>query len=158
MCEAQDIIMAVKKHPCLWDIKNNDYHNRDMKEWAWHQVCKEVVNDYETFTDKTNTCGCSAFGHSCYGGHGKRSGDAPVEELGQEETPPHPVYPHSSYRILASGDDIIPIRDGGVFEREDNPGPRDVVKMKLRNIVKHWMENYRRSQQNNDDGYFIETL
>ncbi|CAB3260917.1 unnamed protein product, partial [Arctia plantaginis] len=91
--------------------------------------------------------GCSAFGHSCFGGHGKRSGDTSMElsnqelvarhQLGQEETPPHPVYPHSGYSgILSAGDDIIPIRDGGVYDRED-PN-KDAMKMKLRNIFKHW--------------------
>ncbi|XP_022123410.2 neuropeptide CCHamide-2 [Pieris rapae] len=107
--------------------------------------------------------GCSAFGHSCFGGHGKRSENSQASgseilsgrQLGQEETPPHPVYPHSGYGILPSGDDIIPIRDGGVYERDENP--RDVMKMKLRNIVKNWMENFRRSQQN-EDGVYIETL
>ncbi|CAK1543845.1 unnamed protein product [Leptosia nina] len=108
--------------------------------------------------------GCSAFGHSCYGGHGKRSGDSLQpsssellgrRQLGQEETPPHPVYPHSGYGILPSGDDIIPIRDGGVFEREDSA--RDVMNMKLRNIVKHWMDSFRRLQQN-EDGLYVETL
>ncbi|CAK1579099.1 unnamed protein product [Parnassius mnemosyne] len=113
--------------------------------------------------------GCSAFGHSCFGGHGKRSSDNSIidgrnsdmverRQLGQEETPPHPVYPHSGFSgILPSGDDIIPVRDGGVYEREENNFARDVMKYKLRNIVKNWMENYRRSQQN-DDGYFLETL
>nr|C0HKT1.1 RecName: Full=Neuropeptide CCHamide-2; Short=CCHa; Flags: Precursor [Agrotis ipsilon] len=116
--------------------------------------------------------GCSAFGHSCFGGHGKRSGDTSAmdqlsnqdgvlmarHQLGQEETPPHPVYPHSGYNVLASGDDIIPIRDGGVYDREDGGAAREVMKMKLRNIFKHWMDNYRRSQQNPDDGYYIESL
>ncbi|KOB51929.1 CCHamide, partial [Operophtera brumata] len=31
-------------------------------------------------------------------------------QMGQEETPPHPGYPH--YNALQPGDDIIPIRDG----------------------------------------------
>ncbi|XP_041968126.1 neuropeptide CCHamide-2 [Aricia agestis] len=109
--------------------------------------------------------GCSAFGHSCFGGHGKRSGDSPLgssssnelvarNQLGQEETPPHPVYPHN-YGMLPSGDDIIPIRDGGVFDREESA--RDVMKMKLQNIFKHWMDSYRRSQQT-DDSYLLDTL
>ncbi|KAJ8718868.1 hypothetical protein PYW07_016424 [Mythimna separata] len=114
--------------------------------------------------------GCSAFGHSCFGGHGKRSGDSTAmdqlssqdlmarHQLGQEETPPHPVYPHSGYNVLPSGDDIIPVRDGGVYDREDAGAAREVMKMKLRNIFKHWMDNYRRSQQNPDDGYYIESL
>lgn len=33
-------------------------------------------------------------------------------QMGQEETPPHPGYPH--YNALQPGDDIIPIRDGGM--------------------------------------------
>ncbi|XP_075976050.1 neuropeptide CCHamide-2 [Anticarsia gemmatalis] len=111
--------------------------------------------------------GCSAFGHSCFGGHGKRSGDTSMDlssqdlmarhQLGQEETPPHPVYPHSGYSgVLPSGDDIIPIRDGGVYDRDD-VAAREVMKMKLRNIFKHLMDYYRRSQQT-DDGYYTENL
>ncbi|NP_001123587.1 neuropeptide CCHamide-2 [Bombyx mandarina] len=110
--------------------------------------------------------GCSAFGHSCFGGHGKRSGEpAPMDmanqdmmvrhQLGQEETPPHPGYPHSSYNVLQPGDDIIPIRDGGVYDHD--AAARDVMKYKLRNIFKHWMDNYRRSQNTNDE-YFLETI
>ncbi|XP_022825739.1 uncharacterized protein LOC111355880 isoform X1 [Spodoptera litura] len=117
--------------------------------------------------------GCSAFGHSCFGGHGKRSGDTAAmdlssqelmvrHQLGQEETPPHPVYPHSGYNVLPSGDDIIPIRDGGeddsVYDHEESARAREVMKMKFRNIFKHWMDNYRRSQQNPDDGYYVESL
>ncbi|XP_053605788.1 neuropeptide CCHamide-2 isoform X2 [Plodia interpunctella] len=107
--------------------------------------------------------GCSAFGHSCFGGHGKRSDSAmdtspemiARHQPGQEETAPHPVYPHSGYNgVLPPGDDIIPVRDGGVYE---DAAAKDVMKFKLRNIVQHWMDNYRRSQQN-DDGYFIENL
>ncbi|KAL0831822.1 hypothetical protein ABMA28_001353 [Loxostege sticticalis] len=112
--------------------------------------------------------GCSAFGHSCFGGHGKRSGDTAAidttqelmarHQLGQEETPPHPGYPHSGYSgLLPSGDDIIPVRDGGVYDREDSAS-RDAIQFKLRNIVKHWMDNMRRSQQNNDDAYIIDNL
>ncbi|XP_026727229.1 neuropeptide CCHamide-2 isoform X1 [Trichoplusia ni] len=113
--------------------------------------------------------GCSAFGHSCFGGHGKRSGDTAAmdqlssqdlvarHQLGQEETPPHPGYPRSGYNVLPSGDDIIPIRDGGLYDREEG-ATREAMQLKLRNIFKHWMENYRRSQQNPDDGYYIENL
>ncbi|XP_028174365.1 neuropeptide CCHamide-2 [Ostrinia nubilalis] len=111
--------------------------------------------------------GCSAFGHSCFGGHGKRSDIAAIDQtnqdliarhqLGQEETPPHPGYPHSGYSgLLPLGDDIIPVRDGGVYDREDGAS-RDAIKFKLRNIVKHWMDNMRR-QQNNDDAYIIDNL
>ncbi|VVC94286.1 unnamed protein product [Leptidea sinapis] len=91
--------------------------------------------------------GCSAFGHSCFGGHGKRSDNAILNpssielgrrQLGQEETPPHPVYPHA-----------------GIYEN-DGSNERSFMKMKLRNIVKHWMDNLRRSQTN--DGYYIESL
>lgn len=37
-------------------------------------------------------------------------------QMGQEETPPHPGYPH--YNALQPGDDIIPIRDGGMETNE----------------------------------------
>ncbi|KAI5634229.1 CCHamide precursor [Phthorimaea operculella] len=108
--------------------------------------------------------GCSAFGHSCFGGHGKRSDsslmDPAIEmgrrQLGQEETPPHPGYPHPAYSILTPGDDIIPVRDGGVYDHDDSAA-REVMKYKLRNIVKHWMEQYRRSQKN-DDAYIVDSM
>ncbi|XP_039750755.1 neuropeptide CCHamide-2 [Pararge aegeria] len=108
--------------------------------------------------------GCSAFGHSCYGGHGKRS-DSSIDssspellgrrQMGQAETPPHPIYPHP-YGILSSGDDIIPVRDGGVYDSEGSA--RDAVKMKLRNMLRYWMDYYRRSRQSNDDGYLFESI
>ncbi|CAH2981659.1 unnamed protein product [Chilo suppressalis] len=131
------------------------------------QVCFAVTILAVLFMTQGITAkrGCSAFGHSCFGGHGKRSGDTAVmdttaelrRQLGQEETPPHPVYPHSGYSgLLPPGDDIIPVRDGGVYEREDSA--REAVKFKLRNFVKQWMDNYRRSQQNNDDSYIIDNL
>ncbi|XP_034828696.1 neuropeptide CCHamide-2 [Maniola hyperantus] len=109
--------------------------------------------------------GCSAFGHSCFGGHGKRS-DSSLDssnsevlggrQLGQAETPPHPGYPHP-YGVLAAGDDIIPVRDGGAYDR-DGPTARDAMKLKLRNILRYWMDYYRRSRQSNDDGYLFETV
>ncbi|KAJ0177650.1 hypothetical protein K1T71_006523 [Dendrolimus kikuchii] len=112
--------------------------------------------------------GCSAFGHSCFGGHGKRSGDSnPMDmttqeigrhQLGEEETPPHPIYPHSGYNnVLQPGDDIIPVRDGGAYDRDETTA-RELMKLKLRNIVKHWMDNYRRSQENSEDGYYFENI
>lgn len=115
--------------------------------------------------------GCSAFGHSCFGGHGKRSGNTgPIEaeqqeivnarrQIGQEEIPPHPGYPRSNINgMLASGDDIIPVRDGGVYDREEG-AMKELLKSRLRNIVKHWMDNYRRSQNDiSADGYYVDTL
>ncbi|XP_045767351.1 neuropeptide CCHamide-2 [Maniola jurtina] len=108
--------------------------------------------------------GCSAFGHSCFGGHGKRS-DSSLDssntevlgrrQLGQAETPPQPGYPR--YGMLAAGDDIIPVRDGGAYDREGATA-RDAMKLKLRNVLRYWMDYYRRSRQSNDDGYLFETI
>ncbi|KAJ8911467.1 hypothetical protein NQ315_015234 [Exocentrus adspersus] len=47
MSETENLILAVEKYPCLWDIRNEDYHNRDMKELAWQQVCLEMYRDWE---------------------------------------------------------------------------------------------------------------
>lgn len=56
MCEAETLILAVEKYPCLWNIHDNDYHNRDVKDLAWENVFKEVIKDWDTCTkvDKEN--------------------------------------------------------------------------------------------------------
>ncbi|XP_047522762.1 uncharacterized protein LOC125061386 [Pieris napi] len=56
MCEAEILIFAVEKYPCLWNIHDNDYHNRDVKDLAWENVFKEVIKDWSTCTkvDKEN--------------------------------------------------------------------------------------------------------
>lgn len=56
MCDAENLIMSVEKHQCLWDINHADYHNRDMKDLAWEQICKDLIQDWETCTDKVNKC------------------------------------------------------------------------------------------------------
>ncbi|XP_023946228.1 uncharacterized protein LOC112051690 [Bicyclus anynana] len=56
MSEAESLILAVEKHPCLWDIHHKDYHNRDVKYLAWEQVSKDVIKDWDTCSiiDKEN--------------------------------------------------------------------------------------------------------
>ncbi|CAG5055779.1 unnamed protein product [Parnassius apollo] len=56
MCEAETLIFAVEKYPCLWNIHDNDYNNRDVKDLAWENVFKEVIKDWDTCTkvDKEN--------------------------------------------------------------------------------------------------------
>ncbi|XP_023934821.2 neuropeptide CCHamide-2 [Bicyclus anynana] len=106
--------------------------------------------------------GCSAFGHSCYGGHGKRSDSSlrSSSELlgqpGQAETPPQPMYPQP-YGVLSAGDDIIPVRDGGAYDR-DGLRARDALKMKMRNILRYWMDYYRRSRSTEDGPYTFDAL
>ncbi|KAI5635104.1 alcohol dehydrogenase transcription factor myb/SANT-like domain-containing protein [Phthorimaea operculella] len=56
MCEPQDLIMAIEKYPCIWNIHDQDYHNRDVKDLAWEQVCKEVFRDWDNCTDKPKKC------------------------------------------------------------------------------------------------------
>lgn len=48
MCEAEIIILAIEKYPCLWDIHDDDYFNRDVKELAWEKVFKEVIKEWDT--------------------------------------------------------------------------------------------------------------
>lgn len=56
MCEAETLILAVEKYPCLWNLHDDDYHTRDVKDWAWEKVFKEVIKDWDTSTkvDKEN--------------------------------------------------------------------------------------------------------
>ncbi|XP_026324281.1 uncharacterized protein LOC113233371 [Hyposmocoma kahamanoa] len=48
--------MSVEQYPCIWDINHADYRNRDIKDLAWEQICKEVYDDWETCADKSNKC------------------------------------------------------------------------------------------------------
>lgn len=42
MCDTELLIKAIRKHPCLWDVGLKDYHNREIKDLAWEEVCTEV--------------------------------------------------------------------------------------------------------------------
>lgn len=48
MNDGEILILAVEKHPCLWNIDDIRYHNREEKETAWEQVCKEVIKDWNS--------------------------------------------------------------------------------------------------------------
>ncbi|XP_063895317.1 uncharacterized protein LOC126054629 [Helicoverpa armigera] len=56
MSEGENLIINIERHPCLWDLNNPDYHNRDVKDLAWEQICKNVFDDWENCLDKTNKC------------------------------------------------------------------------------------------------------
>ncbi|XP_050672977.1 uncharacterized protein LOC126970871 [Leptidea sinapis] len=50
MCDTETLILAIEKVPCLWNITHEDYHNKDVRDSAWEQVCKEVINNWESHT------------------------------------------------------------------------------------------------------------
>ncbi|CAH0592130.1 unnamed protein product [Chrysodeixis includens] len=56
MCEPEALILAVKKHPCLWNIYDKEYYTKDVKQLAWEQVFTEIIRDWDTCSqvDKEN--------------------------------------------------------------------------------------------------------
>ncbi|XP_044743392.1 neuropeptide CCHamide-2-like isoform X2 [Chrysoperla carnea] len=101
--------------------------------------------------------GCSAFGHACYGGHGKKRTDVnfPIQTSAEEDTfingsgeemEPVMLSPSATNRILPSNDDnneYMPPLNGYTpivyqkYLRQINLSP----------FLRKWLQSYRRSQQ-----------
>ncbi|XP_077289772.1 neuropeptide CCHamide-2-like [Arctopsyche grandis] len=72
--------------------------------------------------------------------------------MGQEEiVPQRPIYPPTSNDLFGNGDDIIPIRNGGFIDNNDD-GNTDQLKLHLSPYLRHWLIAYRKAQENSN-GY-----
>ncbi|CAH0560619.1 unnamed protein product [Brassicogethes aeneus] len=52
MCDTENLIISVEKCPCLWNVSHESYHDRDLKDLAWEQVCLEVMKDWDSTSDE----------------------------------------------------------------------------------------------------------
>lgn len=43
--DTERLIMAVEKRSCLWDTGSEGYHDRQMKDLAWEDVCNEILEE-----------------------------------------------------------------------------------------------------------------
>ncbi|KAJ8954111.1 hypothetical protein NQ317_007717 [Molorchus minor] len=58
MCDTENLITAVEKYPCLWNVSHESYHDRDIKDLAWEQVCLEIVKDWDNTNDEEKKKKC----------------------------------------------------------------------------------------------------
>ncbi|XP_071444144.1 neuropeptide CCHamide-2-like [Hetaerina americana] len=87
--------------------------------------------------------GCSAFGHSCFGGHGKRA-DLP-SDVGSSDFPS--IQQPSPEVFVSSADDASPpFQDPAGRTLELSP-QRYLTWTKMQPFLRQWLESYRRSTE-----------
>jgi hypothetical protein len=42
----------VRVRPVIWDIKNDDYANRNLKKEAWNELLRLMINDFDNFSEQ----------------------------------------------------------------------------------------------------------
>ncbi|XP_049808634.1 uncharacterized protein LOC126251926 [Schistocerca nitens] len=48
--EGEILILAVEKRACIWDIRIEDYKDRNKKDAAWRDICCELFPDFKEHT------------------------------------------------------------------------------------------------------------
>lgn len=51
MIDSEDIIRAVKRFRAIWDLEDEGYHNKNLKDEAWNGVCLEVISDWKVLCE-----------------------------------------------------------------------------------------------------------
>jgi hypothetical protein len=89
--------------------------------------------------------GCSAFGHSCFGGHGKRADEGVLLIPGPDsDQQSRLVFPPTAAR--AEGSDDAVIRSGGFGELSASPSePLVPSPNNLSPFLRQWLQSYQRS-------------
>jgi hypothetical protein len=45
-------IELVRVRPVIWDIKSDDYTNRNLKKEAWNELLRLMINDFDSFSEQ----------------------------------------------------------------------------------------------------------
>ena len=54
--DAGQLISVVFKKKCLWDKKEKNYHNRDLKRRSWEEISEEMdITGKKSFISHTNS-------------------------------------------------------------------------------------------------------
>jgi len=48
MLDVELLISEVQLNPCLWDLSDKEYSNREVKKKTWNQIAKNIFSDWET--------------------------------------------------------------------------------------------------------------
>lgn len=49
--DTERVILEVQCRPVLWDMSNDFYKDRDARQAAWLEICKELYENFEGFSD-----------------------------------------------------------------------------------------------------------
>lgn len=55
MLDIELLISEVEQDPCLWDLGDKLYSDRDNKKKAWNRVASKVFSDWENIEEKEKT-------------------------------------------------------------------------------------------------------
>jgi hypothetical protein len=45
-------IELVRVRPVIWDIKSDDYANKNLKKEAWNELLRLMINDFDSFSEQ----------------------------------------------------------------------------------------------------------
>lgn len=49
--DTERVIVEVQCHPAIWDQANELYKDRDARTAAWVEICKELFENFENFSE-----------------------------------------------------------------------------------------------------------
>lgn len=47
MLDVELLISEVQSNPCLWDMSDKEYNNREVKKKTWYQIAKNIFSNWE---------------------------------------------------------------------------------------------------------------
>jgi hypothetical protein len=48
-CDTDKFIELMRVRPVIWDIKSDDYANRNLRKEAWNELLRLMINDFDVF-------------------------------------------------------------------------------------------------------------
>jgi hypothetical protein len=61
--DTNKFIELVRVRPVIWDIKNDDYANRNLKKEAWSELLHLMIHDFDSFSEERKE---KASEYKCY--------------------------------------------------------------------------------------------
>jgi hypothetical protein len=61
--DTDKFIELVRVRPVIWDIKSDDYANRNLRKEAWNELLRLMINDFDSFSEQRKE---KASEYNCY--------------------------------------------------------------------------------------------
>jgi hypothetical protein len=61
--DTDKFIELVRVRPVIWEIKSEDYANRNLRKEAWNDLLSLMINDFDSFTEQRKE---KASEYNCY--------------------------------------------------------------------------------------------